>query len=141
MEVATDGSSLPRLIVGKETVIHTRRPESWRELSQTDAALLDFLRKRGESSELSAKETKEKLLEYFREQGRFERLLKIALSEPPRVRAILGAIGQELGQPQTRLQGLKRDLNSLSRFDFGLLAVLRHAKEWQAKERKTDEAV
>ena len=141
VEVATDGSSLPRLIVGKETVIHTRRPESWRELSQTDAALLDFLRKRGESSELSAKATKEKLLEYFREQGRFERLLKIALSEPPRVRAILGAIGQELGQPQTRLQGLKRDLNSLSRFDFGLLAVLRHAKEWQAKERKTDEAV
>lgn len=141
LEVATDGSSLPRLIVGKETVIHTRRPESWRDLSQTDAALLDFLRKRGESSELSAKETKEKLLEYFREHGRFERLLKIALSEPPRVRALLGAIGQELGQPQTRLLGLKKDLNSLSRFDFGVLAVLRHAKEWQAKERKTDEAV
>ena len=83
VEVATDGSSLPRLIVGKETVIHTRRPESWRELSQTDSALLDFLRKRGESSELSAKETKEKLLGYFREQGRFERLLKVAESEPP----------------------------------------------------------
>ena len=26
VEVATDGLSLPRLIVGKETVIHTRRP-------------------------------------------------------------------------------------------------------------------
>lgn len=141
LEVATDGSSLPRLIVGKETVIHTRRPESWRDLSRTDAALLDFLRKRAESSELSAKETKEKLLAYFRERGRFERLLKVAQSEPPRVRAMLGAIGQELGQPQTRLIGLKKDLNSLSRFDFGLLAVLRHAKEWQAKPRKTDEAV
>src|ERR1700687_2808016 len=34
VEVATDGSSLPRLIVGKETVIHTRRPESWRGLSE-----------------------------------------------------------------------------------------------------------
>ena len=34
VEVATDGSSLPHLIVGKETVIHTRRPESWRSLSQ-----------------------------------------------------------------------------------------------------------
>ena len=136
VEVATDGLSLPRLIVGKDTVIHTRRPESWRSLSETDAALLDFLRKRGDSSELSAKETKEKLLEYFREQGRFERLLKVALSEPPRVRALLGAIGQELGQPQTRLLGLKKNLNSLSRFDFGLLAVLRHAREWQVKERK-----
>ena len=139
--MATDGLSLPRLIVGKETVIHTRRPESWRDLSQTDAALLDFLRNRGESSELSAKATKEKLLAYFREQGRFERLFKVALSEPPRVRAILGAIGQELGEQQTRLIGLKKELNSLSRFDFGLLAVLGHAREWQAKERKTDETV
>lgn len=136
LEVATDSSSLPRLIVGKETVVHTRRPESWRKLSETDAALLDFLRRRGESSELTAKETKEKLLDYFREPGRFDRLLKVALSEPPRVRAMIGAIGQELGEPQTRLLGLKKDLNSLSRFDFGLLAVLRHAREWQAKERK-----
>src|SRR5579863_6691440 len=28
-ELATDGLSLPRLIVGQEAVIHTRRPESW----------------------------------------------------------------------------------------------------------------
>src|SRR5207249_9015700 len=85
IELATNGLSLPRLIVGKEAVIHTRRPESWRELSETDAALLDFLRNRGESSELSPEETVGKLIEYFREQGRFERLLRIALGEPPRV--------------------------------------------------------
>ncbi len=137
VEVATDGLSLPRLIVGKETVIHTRRPESWRELSDTDAALLDFLRKRGESSELPPEETVDKLLEYFREPGRFERLLKIAASEPPRVRAILGAIGQQLGQPESRLSALRESLNSLSRFDFGSLAVLEHARQWQAKERKS----
>jgi hypothetical protein len=141
VEVATDGLSLPRLIVGKETVIHTRRPESWRDLSQTDAAILDFLRRRGGPSELSAKETKERLLEYFREQGRFERFLKVAQSEPPRVRAILGAIGQELGQPEGKLLALRQSLNQLSRFDFGLLAMLSHAREWQAKERKTDETV
>jgi hypothetical protein len=82
-EVATNGLSLPRLIVGKETVIHTRRPESWRTLSETDAALLDFLRNRGDSSELSPEETVNKLLGYFREPGRFERLLKVAPSEPP----------------------------------------------------------
>ena len=49
IELATDGLSLPRLIVGKETIIHTRRPTAWRSLSETDAALLDFLRNRGES--------------------------------------------------------------------------------------------
>ncbi len=141
VEVATNGLSLPRLIVGKETVIHTRRPESWRALSETDAALLDFLRNRGESSELPPEETVDRLLDYFREPGRFERLLKVAPSEPPRVRAMLGAIGQQLGQPENRLSALRKSLNALSRFDFGSLAVLEHAREWQAKERGTREAV
>lgn len=136
VEVATDGVSLPRLIVGKETVIHTRRPEAWRELPETDTALLDFLRRRGEASELSPEETASKLLRYFGEPGRFERLFKVAESEPPRVRAMLGAIGQQLGQPERRLALLRKSLNPLSRFDFGVLAVLEHAQEWQAKERK-----
>lgn len=141
VEVATDGPSQPRLIVGKETVIHTRRPEAWRELSEMDAALLDFLRNRGESSDLSPEETVGKLLEYFREPGRFGRLLKVAPSEPPRVRAMQGAIGQQIGQPESRLSALRKSLNPLSRFDFGGLAALEHAREWQAKERKTREAV
>jgi hypothetical protein len=139
--VATDGLSLPRLIVGKETVIHTRRPESWRALSDTDAALLDFLRNRGTLSELPPRDTVARLLEHFREPGRFVRLLKVAASEPPRVRALLGAIGQQLGQPERRLSGLRQSLNPLSRFDFGALAVLEHARQWQAKERKTRETV
>jgi hypothetical protein len=141
VEVATDGLSLPRLIVGKETVIHTRRPESWRSLSETDAALLDFLRNRGDLSELSPAETVAKLIEYFGEPARFERLLKVAASEPPRVRALLGAIGQQLGLPESRLSALRESLNPLSRFDFGTLAVLEHARNWQAKERKTREIV
>lgn len=136
VEVATDGVSLPRLIVGKETVIHTRRPEAWRQLSETDAALLDFLRRRGEASELSPGKTIAKLIEHFREPGRFWHLLGIAESEPPRVRAMLGAIGQQIGQPEHRLAPLRKDLNPLSRFDFGILSGLAHAREWQAKARK-----
>ena len=141
VELATDGLSLPRLIVGKEAVIHTRRPESWRELPEADAALLDFLRNRGASSELSTEETVGKLIGYFREPGRFERLLKVASGEPPRVRAMLGAIGQQLGQPASRLTELRKGLNPLSRFDFGILAALECAGQWQAKERKTRETV
>src|SRR3990167_22201 len=37
LEIATNGLSLPRLIVGKDTIIHTRRPESWKQLSSQDA--------------------------------------------------------------------------------------------------------
>lgn len=136
VEVATDGPSLPRLIVGKDTVIHTRRPESWRQLSQEDAAFLDFLRNHGAHSELSPEDTVSRLLELAKENGRLLGLLKIADSEPPRVRAMLGAIAEELGIPQSKLASLRASLNQLSRFDFGILSALKHSRQWQAKERR-----
>ena len=124
IELATDSTSLPSLFFGKDALVHTRRPAAWRNLSETDAALLDFLRNRGESSELPPEETVERLLQYFREPGRFDRLLKAAPTEPPRVRAMLGAIGEQTGQPESHLTELRESLNSLSRFDFGILAAL-----------------
>jgi hypothetical protein len=133
VELSTDGTSLPRLIVGKEAMIHTRRPPAWRTLSKTDAALLDFLRNRGASSELSPEETTRKVLAICSESDRFERLAKISPSEPPRVRAMLGAIGQELGKPKDLLTLLQESLNPFSRFNYGLLKGLPHAREWQAK--------
>ena len=135
LELATDGLSLPRLIVGQEAVIHTRRPPAWRSLRETDAALLDFLRNRGRASDLAPEDTVRKLLKHLSEPGRFERLLAVAPSEPPRVRAMLGAIGQQLGRPKSRLARLRLSLNPFSRFEFGALASLAHAGEWQAKER------
>jgi len=139
IELATDSLSLPRLFLGKDALIHTRRPAAWRALSEMDAALLDFLRNRGESSELPPAETVEKLLHYFREPGRFERLLKVAPSEPPRVRAMFGAIGEQIGRRESGLAELRESLNPLSRFDFGILTALAYARRWQAKERKPHE--
>jgi hypothetical protein len=139
IELATDSPSLPRLFLDKDALVHTRRPAAWRTLSEMDAALLDFLRNRGDTSELPAEETVEKLLHYFREPGRFERLLKAAPTEPPRVRAMLGAIGEQIGQPESDLATLRESLNPLSRFDFGILAALAYARRWQAKERRPHE--
>lgn len=141
IEVATNGLSLPRLIIGKDTIIHTRRPESWRGLSYKDGAILDFLRQGGKTGELSPDETVRRLLEHFNEKGLFERLIQIAESEPPRVRAILGAIGQQIGQEESHLSFLRKSLNQLSKFDFGNLFTLKYAKQWQAKEHKPREAI
>jgi hypothetical protein len=132
-EVATSSLSLPRKLVGNETVIHTRRPEAWANLSQTDAALLDFLRGRGRAAELAPQQTIDRTLHLLSENGRFERLLRVASFEPPRVRAMLGALGEELGKDRKPLARLRASLNPLSRFDFGAFAELRHAREWQAK--------
>ena len=95
--------------------------------------MLDFLRNGGQFTELSADVTIQKILTLLRQDERFERMAGVAGSEPPRVRAMLGAIGEQLGGSQGTLQGLKRSLNPLSRFDFGILAALPNARKWQAK--------
>ena len=132
-EVATSALSLPRKLVGTDTVIHTRRPEAWASLSETDAALLDFLRRAGRPSELPPPETVRRTLLLFSEKGRFERLLKVADSEPPRVRAMIGAIGEQLGKNPAALRRLRASLNHLSSFNFGQLTGLQHARTWQAE--------
>lgn len=132
-EIATTGGSLPRLIVGKQTIIRTRRPESWTLLDAEGAAILEVLRQRGSTSELSADETARRLLAVVKKPGRFVRLCRVAASEPPRVRAMLGAIGQQLRRSPRELAGLRSTLNPLSKFDFGKLAALKHAAEWQAR--------
>ena len=78
-------------------------------------------------------------MELVSEKGRFERLLRIADSEPPRVRAMLGAIGEQLGKRPKSLQRLRASLNPLSRFDFGVLAALDYAQHWQAMARQAKE--
>ncbi len=132
-EIATTGGSLPRMIVGKHAVIHTRRPTSWGGLDAEDAAILGVLRQRALTSELSPQETIKRLLSHMKKSGRFARLCRVASTEPPRVRAMLGAIGQQLGRSSRELERLRRTLNQLSTFDFGKLATLKHAAEWQAR--------
>ena len=134
-EVATRGFRLPRKLLGSDTIIHTRRPDAWKALSDTDAALLDFLRRTGRTSELSPEDTVKRTLTLCRADGCFDRLLTIAATEPPRVRAILGAIGAQLGKKPTTLKGLRDSLNPVSRFDFGMLGGLDRAINWQAKRR------
>lgn len=134
-EVATSGFTLPRKLLGSDTIVHTRRPDAWTGLRETDAALLDFLRHAGRTSELSPGETVQRTLVLFQDKGRFGRLLDVAGSEPPRVRAMLGAIGQELGKKPAALRRLRESLNPVSRFEFGTLKGLSHARGWQAKGR------
>jgi len=135
-EIATNALSLPRRLVGNETLIHTRRPQAWADLTETDAALLDILRPGAKFSELSQEDTIRKLLNRLSEHGRLSRVLKVADSEPPRVRAMLGALGEQLGTNRRTLRRLRASLNSLSRFDFGMLTALPNASNWQAREKQ-----
>jgi hypothetical protein len=131
LEYATPAHDPPSAL--GEADVRTRRPASRKGLPAEDGALLEFLRDRGRSSDLSPKETYERLYQLLGDPERFARLARAALDEPPRVRAMLGALGTELGADEAALRRLRKSLNPLSRFDFGLLRGLPHARDWQAE--------
>jgi hypothetical protein len=49
---------------------------------------------------------------------------------------MLGALGETCGRDQAALHSLKASLNPMSRFDFGVFAILPTAASWQAKSRQ-----
>lgn len=130
-EYATPAAAGPGML--RDAVVHTRRPHTRQGLSTEEGALLELLRERARSSDLGPEQTAERLLPMIRRPATFRRLATAALAEPPRVRAMLGALGQQAGAPSAALQELRASLNPLSRFDFGRLRALEYARDWQAK--------
>lgn len=59
-----------------------------------------------------------------------DRLAKYALKESPRVRALIGAIGDEIELSQKIRDRLKRSINPLTTFKLGINEVLKYGKEW-----------
>jgi hypothetical protein len=130
-EFATVAPAPPRAL--RDFVVHTDRPAARENLSRGEGALLEVLRDRAKTSDLSPERTATQLLRLLNDDASFKRLARAALFEPPRVRAMLGALGEELNMSPRVLDSLKQSLNPLSRYDFGALRSLRFAREWQAK--------
>lgn len=130
-EYATPAAGSPKAL--RNALVHTRRSAGRYGLSPEDGAILETLRERARSSDLSPEMTATRLKRLLSSEKRYVALAKAALEEPPRVRAMLGAIGEELEMPERTLRQLRKSLNPLSRFDFGRLRSLRYAKRWQAK--------
>lgn len=130
-EYATSAAGPPTAL--RDAVVHTGRPAQRASLSAEDGAILETLRERARSSDLSSKDTVRRLRALLADEKRFQHLAIAAMGEPPRVRAMLGALGEELSMPSCLLDDLRGSLNPLSRYDFGHLASLRYAKQWQLK--------
>jgi hypothetical protein len=130
-EYATPAAGPPTGLRG--AIVHTGRPAARAGLSAEDGAILETLRERARHSDLSPRRTIDRLLRLLSDEDRFRRLAAAGLEEPPRVRAILGALGEELRMPESTLAPLRESLNPLSRFDFGVLSSLRFADRWQAR--------
>lgn len=105
------------------------RPKSRAKLSPEEAACLEFLRDRGRYAESSAGDCIMRVRRLLGDS--WEKLLPVALQEPPRVRAILGALGEGLGMPEKDLWRLRRTLNPLTSYQGGIFSSLPEAPRWQ----------
>lgn len=130
-ELATPAANPPSVL--GEFRVHTRRSPNRARLSEREGALLEMLRSRGRYSDLSPAGTIRRLLLLLAEGDTFERVARAALDEPPRVRAMMGALGDELKANPRTLKRLRDSLNPLSTFDFGVLGELPNAERWQAR--------
>ncbi len=116
--------------------LRVRRGSRPHPLPPLEGAILEFIRERGKYAETNARESYRRLRYLLKEQlqiNSLRELCEVALEEPPRVRAMLGAMFAYSELPKGLWEPLKASLNPLTKFDFGLFSELPNAQEWQAK--------
>lgn len=119
--------------VARVTLRRGSRPQP---LPTLEGALLEFIRERGKAAETTTMETYRRLSILLKTQlhaDRLRHLREVAMGEPPRVRAILGAMFAYAELPPRLWKPLRASLNPLTKFEFGLFSELPNAQEWQAK--------
>ncbi len=130
--VSTRGRRIRRR--GLEGVrILERSPERGR-LTNDENCFLELLRDIEHLSDLSAKGTCARAVDLVRgDVVSLKRMLRAAWDEPPRVRAMLGALGDAAGIEPDVLSCYRELVNPASRYDFGPLSNLQTARSWGAK--------
>jgi hypothetical protein len=103
------------------------------DLTAPEAALLEVLRDLDRYTDLSPTDTVERLEVVVQSPESRRRLLRAAIGEPPRVRAMVGALAEHSGASESELHRLRSSLNPTSRFEFGPLKELPAAKGWRAR--------
>lgn len=102
-------------------------------IASSELTALDALKDLDRIPDTTPAETIVRIMDLVR-SGRLslKRLARLARHEPPRVRALVGAIGSHLGKAKT-VARLKKSLNPLTMFELDLGSVLPNAAEWQIR--------
>jgi hypothetical protein len=127
VELAVEDS---RLTPPRGVEFRPRLRTNRRGLEAHEAALLEVLRDICHLTDLSPMATSRRLLEVLYDDEARSRILRAAIAEPPRVRAMVGALAEIAGACDGELRRLRRTLNPTTRFDFGPLATLPNARNW-----------
>jgi len=130
--ISTRGRRLRRRGLSGVRILE-RSPER-RSLSIEENAFLELLRDVEHLSELSPEETCERAVHLVRDSVvSLARVVHAAWDEPPRVRAMLGALGEAAGVDPAVTAKYRTMIHPRSRYEFGPLGNLAHAHSWGAR--------
>jgi hypothetical protein len=119
---------------GISGVEFSKRNGTYRKgLTPKESALFEVLRSIGNASDLAPGEQRKRLSRVVENSANPDRLLAAAMHEPPRVRAMLGALADNARVDSRNADRLRKSLNPVSRYEFGPLESLPTAHNWQAK--------
>ena len=115
-------------------------------LTSAEGAWLEVAWDKGKYAELSDGDLTNAMLEHLRafatsskEPGKqtttrsLKRLIAGAKAGPPRSRAVIGAMLEQLDLPADVWKSIKASLNPHTKFEFGPFSSLSKAKDWQCR--------
>lgn len=123
-------------VMGIPVRVRHRRLAEQKEITPDERTVLDALRDIHRIPDTTPDQVLDRLGTLLEQKKiDFSRLARFALAEPPRVRALLGALGDGLShrKPATEktLMSLRKTLNGLSKYRIpGLATALPTAKSW-----------
>jgi Family of unknown function (DUF6088) len=121
-----------KLQIGKSVVrIRQRSLAHLDGATEQDVWLLDAIRNLKHAPDVSPNDAIEKIIYKLSLASKtLKRLLRFTLGEPPRVRAVMGAIADHLGYQGREIELVKRSLNPLTRYKLGIASTLPTASTW-----------
>jgi hypothetical protein len=130
--ISTRGRRLRRR--GLEGLRILERSPVRRSLTLDENAFLEVLRDIQHLSDLSAGETRARAVQLVRDGVvSLDRMATAAWDEPPRVRAMLGALAEAVDAPAGVVERYREMVHPRSRYAFGPLRDLPRARSWGAQ--------
>jgi Family of unknown function (DUF6088) len=119
-------------LMGSKIKTRRRATAHLKHLSKTEFYVLETLRHLNKIADAHPVEAI-KVIKKHVKASNIELLAHAALKEPPRVRALLGAILSEIGGHAEPVERLRKSLNPLTTYKIGVTDYLRHASAWRIK--------
>lgn len=122
------------LRVNAETRVRVRTGRNLKNMTPEERGVLDALRDIKIIPDGDAVAVIKRLADLSKTKRiNFEKLAKLSRNEPPRVRALLGTIGEMIGKDGEVLRALKESLNPTTTYKLGISAFIPEAQGWKIR--------